>query len=212
MRLSAAFRAALGVALIWLCVGAAKADAIPLEITSWNLTWNGNLLTSSLSVGGLDAQGREFSLSINNGILNLGQGRLTPDVFFTFVGNGENFRGDGLAPFGLLGSLGVAGLPAVTGQTPPGNIPLSLTLGGDLSLVLFSPAAMTPLYTITLTGLTGTGVFTVGPAPDLNSLRASGSAGAGTLTPAAAVPEPATLLLVVGGLAALGVRGRRRKG
>lgn len=210
MRLSTLFRAFFAFACIGLFSLTAKADAISFQVTSWSLSWNANLLTTQLSINGIDSQNREVSLSLGNGMLSFGQGTLTPDIFFNFKGNGETFKGDGLTPYALLGSLNVAGLPLVNGSTPPGNIPVNLNLNGNLTLALFSSGALSPLYSITLAGLNGTGNYTVGFSSDSNSLKVSGVGGSGTLIPAA-VPEPATLILLGSGLFAIGLKGRKKK-
>lgn len=208
MRMAAPFPVCFGLMLWLLCAALAQADPISLQISSWNLTWNAHLLTTSLTVNGVDSQNRQFSLSLNNGILNFNRGTLEPDTLFALTGNGESFRGESSSPYALIGALNVSGLPRVTSTTPPGDLPVSLSMSGRLTLALFSAGALKTLYDIMLTGLTGAGIYTVGTASDLDSMQVSGKGGAGTLVPAS-VPEPTTLLLIGSGLIALGVRSSR---
>jgi hypothetical protein len=199
-----------GVVLLLLCAAVGKADPLSLQITSWDLTWNANLQTTKFNVSGVDSANRAFSLSLGNAILNFTRGTLTADTVFNFTGDGGSYQSGGAAVYALIGGMNVSGLPHVTGVTPPGPLPVNLSLDGNFTLALFSSSTLHTLYTITLTGLTGAGVYNVGTSADLDVMRVSGNGGAGALIPVA-TPEPATLILLGSGLVALGMKGRRRK-
>lgn len=210
MKLCPRLRMVCGVALWLLCAAVGKADPLSLQIMSWDLTWNANLQTTKFNVSGVDSANRAFSLSLGNGVLNFTRGTLTADTVFNFTGDGGSYQPGGAAVYALIGGMNMSGLPDVTGQTPPGPLPVNLSLDGSFTLALYSSSTLHLLYTITLTGLSGVGIYNVGTSSDLDVMRVSGKGGAGALIPVA-TPEPATLILFGSGLVALGVKGRRRK-
>lgn len=204
-----------------LCLACVSARADRITVTSWSvagIAGDADQPGAVLMISGLDDQGRAFSLSVS-GDWFIAPPRDTPtnaSTFATSLRQGISFNGLGVAftgnvsnPQNLTGQYYLTGGVSFTHspQIPVGATNYAGTAQGSLTLTLNTTTRNGPLTPVlSLTGSLTGGAATI-TAPVASALpRITASGNGGTLS-SAAVPEPATLLLVGGGLLAL----RRRR-
>lgn len=203
--------------LCFVLATTAQADSITLTVKSWAYSTSGATDSTSLAIVATDSSGKEITLAVN-----------FPD--FTFVGFPNNtyatsatgvvspasLSAIAVIPRGTINSVFSLGAsPSLpTGVSGTANVSIGFT--GSLKVYageIFSPSdPKQPLSTtLSFTLTPGIGTYTIGPT-GTRSLALTGTGGTITIDQGlVAVPEPTTLLLFGTGVAALGLRLRRRK-
>lgn len=184
----------------------AKADSITLNVTSWS--YGSSILAdvTSFTINANDSTGKivtvKYTLPLIGGIqsgnFSANISGLPYTATTTAIVASNSFPVNGTVTFAL---------------TAPGGIPASGTGSVALSSTIFTGSIISGSQTLSFS-LTGIGLASyptfIGGL--LNGISASGTGGTLSIDPPLApVPEPATLLLLSSGIAALGLKARTRK-